>query len=145
MNLGKLVQLGTPRELYRQPADRFVAEFVGLSNIVPAEIVEADASGAVVRVLGQTLRSRRPPRQAGAATTLVLRPEAMRVDKAGATGVPGQVRTISFVGPLVRYTVAVDTNTLLTVDLHNPGPDQFFAEGTDVSVQLPAEVPALLT
>jgi hypothetical protein len=45
----------------------------------------------------------------------------------------------------VRYTVAVDTNTLLTVDLHNPGPDQFFAEGTDVSVQLPAEVPALLT
>ncbi len=145
LNQGRLVQLGTPRELYRRPADRFVAEFVGLSNIVPAEIVEAGANGTVVRVFGQTLRSRRPPREAGSATMLVLRPEAMRVDKAGGHGVPGRVQTMSFVGPLVRYTVAVDDSTLLTVDLHNPGPDQFFDEGTPVTVQLPAEVPALLT
>jgi hypothetical protein len=112
---------------------------------VPAEIVEANEGGAVVRVFGQTLRSRRPPRQSGPAATLVLRPEAMRVDKAGGSGVPGRVQTMSFVGPLVRYTVALGDSTLLTVDLHNPGPDQFFAEGTPVTVQLPAEVPALLT
>jgi iron(III) transport system ATP-binding protein len=143
MNKGRLAQLGAPRELYRQPADRFVAEFVGLSNIVPAEVVEATEAGAVVRVFGQTVRSRRPPRQANGAS-LVLRPEALRVDKAGAAGVPGHVQTLAFVGPLVRYTIAVHDGTVLTVDLHNPGPDQFFAEGTPVSVQLPAEVPALL-
>jgi iron(III) transport system ATP-binding protein len=143
MNQGHLAQIGTPRELYRQPADRFVAEFVGLSNVVPAEILGSDAGGTLVRVFGQTLRSRRPPRQAGAATSLVLRPEAMQV-QSGGDGVPGHVLTLAFVGPLVRYTVAVADGTVLTVDLHNPGPEQFFAEGTPVSVQLPAEVPALL-
>jgi iron(III) transport system ATP-binding protein len=145
MNNGHLVQIGTPRELYRQPADRFVAEFVGLSNIVPAEVVETTSNGTAVRVFGQMVRSRRPPRRPGNEASLVLRPEAMRVDKAGASGVPGSVRTLAFVGPLVRYTVALQDGTLLTVDLHNPGPDQFFAEGTPVSVQLPAEVPALLS
>jgi hypothetical protein len=51
---------------------------------------------------------------------------------------------MAFTGPLVRYTIRTNDGTLLTVDLHNPGPDQFFAEGTPVSLKLPAEVPALL-
>jgi ABC-type Fe3+/spermidine/putrescine transport system ATPase subunit len=143
MNRGRLAQLGTPRELYRQPADRFVAEFVGLSNVVPARILTSDAAGTIVEVLGQKLRSRRPPRQAGPETTLVLRPEAMKLQPGG-DGVPGHVLSLAFVGPLVRYTVSVPDGLVLTVDLHNPGPEQFFAEGTPVTVQLPAEVPALL-
>ncbi len=144
MNKGRLAQIGAPRELYRQPADRFVAEFVGLSNIVSAEVLEVTNASATVRVFGQVLRSRRPPRQPAATASLVLRPEALGVDNAGAAGVPGHIQTLAFVGPLVRYTVALQDGTILTVDLHNPGPDQFFAEGTPVSVQLPGEVPALL-
>jgi iron(III) transport system ATP-binding protein len=124
--------------------EAFVAEFVGLSNVVPAEIVGPDAGGTLVRVFGQLLRSRRPPRHPGPEATLVLRPEAMQVAKAGGSGVPGHVLTLAFVGPLVRYTVALEDGTVLTVDLHNPGPEQFFAEGTPVTVQLPEEVPALL-
>jgi iron(III) transport system ATP-binding protein len=144
MNAGKIAQIGAPRELYRQPTDRFVAEFVGLSNIVAAELVEHSAGGALVRVFGQTIRSRRPPRNPGSTVSLVLRPEALRIEKTGGAGVPARVLTQAFVGPLVRYTVAVNTSTVLTVDLHNPGPDEFFAEGTPVTLQLPSEVPALL-
>ena len=144
MNQGKLVQLGEPRELYRQPADRFVAEFVGVSNIVPAEVVESNASGVTVRVLGQTVRSRRPPRNPESQVSIVLRPEALRIDKASEMGVPARVITMAFTGPIARYTVAVDTGTVLTVDLPNPSPEQFFAEGTPVALLLPAEVPALL-
>ncbi len=144
MNRGKLVQAGTPRELYRQPADRFVAEFVGLSNIVSAELVESSANGATVRVFGRTIRSRRPPRDPGRPVSLVLRPEALRVDQPGDQGVPARVLTLAFLGPLARYTITVSDGTLLIVDLHNPGPDQFFAEGTPISLHLPAEVPSLL-
>jgi len=145
MNRGRLVQVGAPRELYRRPADRFVAEFVGLSNVVAAELVAADANGATVRVFGQTLRSRRPPREAGQPIALVLRPEALRIDRAeSGDGVSARVLTQAFVGPLVRYTVAVADGAVLTVDLHNPAPDQFFDEGTPVRLRLPAEVPALL-
>ena len=144
MNQGKLVQLGEPRELYRQPADRFVAEFVGVSNIVPAEVVESNANGATVQVLGQIIRSRRPPRNPESQVSIVLRPEALRIDKAGEAGVPARVITMAFTGPIARYTVSVDSGTVLTVDLPNPSPDQFFAEGTPVTLLLPAEVPALL-
>jgi iron(III) transport system ATP-binding protein len=144
MNQGKLIQVGTPRELYRQPADRFVAEFVGLSNIVSAELVESSVNGAVVRVFGRTIRSRRPPRDPDKPISLVLRPEALKVEPEADSGVPVRVLTLAFLGPLARYTVAVSDGTVLTVDLHNPGPDQFFAEGTSVSLRLPAEVPALL-
>ena len=91
MNAGKIAQIGAPRELYRQPTDRFVAEFVGLSNIVAAELVEHSAGGARVRVFGQTIRSRRPPRNPGSTVSLVLRPEALRIEKTGGAGVPARV------------------------------------------------------
>ncbi|MDT8305591.1 MAG: ABC transporter ATP-binding protein [Anaerolineae bacterium] len=146
MNRGKLIQLGTPRELYRQPADRFVAEFVGLSNIVPVEIVSSGAEEAVIRVFGQTLRSRRPRQHSDNTTALVLRPEALRIRPEGATGTPARVVSMTYVGPIARYVIAVagDGEQLLTVDLYNPRPDEFFPEGTMVSLQLPDEVPALL-
>ena len=124
--------------------DRFVAEFVGLSNIVPVEVVESSTDGAAVRVFGQTLRSRRPPRNLNNGVSVVLRPEALRINKAGGQGVPGRVLALAFTGPIARYTVAVNDSTELTVDLHNPDPDEFFAEGTASSLQLPTEVPALL-
>ena len=146
MNKGKLIQLGTPRELYRQPADRFVAEFVGLSNVVPAELVESHQDGAVVRVLGQTIRSRRPPKNSQGPVSVVLRPEALAISSHGDHGVPARVINLAYVGPIARYRVQVERHdTELTVDLSNPGPDQFYEEGSQVRIQLPAEVPSLLT
>jgi iron(III) transport system ATP-binding protein len=144
MNKGKLVQLGTPRELYRSPADRFVAEFVGLSNIVPVELVETNSHGATVRVFGKTIRSRRPPKNQSGPVSVVLRPEALEIGKPDPAGVEAYVLTLAFTGPLVRYTIRTNDSTVLIVDLHNPGPDQFFPEGTLVSLKLPEEVPALL-
>jgi iron(III) transport system ATP-binding protein len=146
MNMGKLIQLGTPRELYRRPVDRFVAEFVGLSNIVPVELLSVGPDEATVRVFGKTMRSRRPPLHSTNSTALVLRPEALRILPEGAGGTPARVVTMTYVGPIARYIVAVaaDEEQLLTVDLYNPGPEEFFAEGTAVSLQLPEEVPALL-
>ncbi len=144
MNQGRLVQLGAPRELYREPADRFVAEFVGLSNIVPAQVVEANAHGATVKVLGTTLRSRRAPRATSGTVALVLRPEALTLAVAGAQGVAGRVVSLAFTGPVARYRVVVEDGTVLTVDLPNPDPDQFYEDGTPVVIQLPEEVPSLL-
>jgi len=144
MNRGKLIQLGTPRELYRRPADRFVAEFVGLSNIVPVEIVESNGGGATVRVFGQTISSRQPRREGSHKASIVLRPEALGISQDSSQGVPARVVHLVYIGPLARYIVAVEDGTQLTVDLPNPGPDQFFPEGTSVRLHLPNEVPSLL-
>jgi iron(III) transport system ATP-binding protein len=144
MNKGKLIQLGSPLDLYREPTDRFVAEFVGLSNIFPVEVVESNTSGATVRFLGEMIRCRRPLDNPRSDASIVLRPEALQIEKADGRGVPARVRTIAFTGPIVRYTVATEGEIVLTIDLPNPGPDQFFEEGTQVTLQLPDEIPALL-
>jgi iron(III) transport system ATP-binding protein len=141
---GRLIQVGSPRDLYYCPADRFVAEFVGLSNIVPAELVQAGPAGAAIRVSGQVLQSRQPPRDPRVGLAVVLRPEALRLAADGETGVPGRIVSTVFVGPLVRYTVAVNDGTQLVVDHHNPAPHAFHADGTAVMVKLPGEVPSVL-
>jgi iron(III) transport system ATP-binding protein len=145
MNQGKLVQLGQPLELYHEPANRFVAEFVGLSNIVPVEVLEASQQGATVSLFGQTLRSRRPPDNTDDGVSVVLRPEALGVCEHNDSDVSARVVTMSFLGPLIRYVIGVDHGPELTVDVHNPGSDDFHAEGSPVSLQLPDEVQALLS
>ncbi|MGH2628824.1 MAG: ABC transporter ATP-binding protein [Anaerolineales bacterium] len=146
MNKGKLIQLGTPRELYRQPADRFVAEFVGLSNVVPVELVEAGQNGAVVKVFGHTVRSRRPPKDRDGKLALVLRPEALHISRDEPAGVAARVRSLAYIGPIARYRVVIDGDgTELIVDHSNPGPDEFYSEGTAVRIRLPADVPSLLS
>jgi ABC-type Fe3+/spermidine/putrescine transport system ATPase subunit len=145
MHEGKLVQLGQPLELYHEPADRFVAEFVGLSNIVPVLVLEANDNGATVGLFGKTLRSRRPPANVDNGVSVVLRPEALSIGEHDDNGVSARVVTQSFLGPLIRYTIGVDHGPELIVDVHNPGPDDFHAEGSAVSLQLPDHVQALLS
>jgi ABC-type Fe3+/spermidine/putrescine transport system ATPase subunit len=106
--------------------------------------VETTANGTTVRFLEETILSRRPLNNPGADVSIVLRPEALDIDKAGGRGVSAHVRTLAFTGPIVRYTVATEGDMILIIDLPNPGPDQFFEEGTPVTVKLPEEVPALL-
>jgi ABC-type Fe3+/spermidine/putrescine transport system ATPase subunit len=144
MNQGRLIQLGTPRELYRRPADAFVAQFVGLSNIVPVELISADTNGATVQVFGQTIHSRRPPQQSGQSVSAVLRPEAMKLSSSNESGVIVSVIDQSYIGPMIRYRVMTPDETVVTVDVHNPGPEEFFEAGTAVSLHLPREIPALL-
>jgi len=146
MNQGKMTQLGSPLDLYRRPADRFVAEFVGLSNVLPAKLVGSNDKGADIRVLGQMIHSRQPPEDPSAPISVVLRPEAIGITAGGKGGLPARVRTLAYVGPLLRYTVAIDGDgTELTVDLSNPASDEFYEEGSAVSIDLPKEVPALLS
>ncbi len=146
MNQGKLTQLGSPIDLYRRPVDRFVAEFVGLSNVVSAELVQSNAEGADIRVLGQVIHSQQPPENPEAAISVVLRPEAIRITGRSKEGIPARVRTLAYVGPLLRYTVAIEGDgTELMVDLSNPAAEEFYEEGAEVSIELPKEVTALLS
>jgi iron(III) transport system ATP-binding protein len=146
MNQGRLTQLGSPIDLYKRPADRFVAEFVGLSNVVSAELVESNAEGAVVEVLGHEIHSELPPADPNGPVSVVIRPEAIGITSGSEGAIPARVRSIAYVGPLLRYTVEVEGDgTEIMVDLSNPGLDEFYEEGSAVSIVLPKEVPALLS
>jgi len=131
MREGRIEQIGTPEELYVTPATPFVAEFVGLSNQVPGDLV-----GGRVRVAGvevDQLGERLPD---GPVTALV-RPEDIAF---AAGGVPAVVVASSFLGSLRRTQVRLDDGLLLAVqhdvsDRHQTGDPVFVKlKGSAVSV-----------
>ncbi len=96
MSNGRLEQLAPPRELYLNPANAFVAGFIGTVNRVEA-IGQPDGRW---RVLGRTLDGTHAG-HAGAVEVAAVRPEQVAVDDDG----PAAVRSVSFLGPITRIIV----------------------------------------
>ena len=108
MNHGVIEQIGTPAEVYRDPATPFVADFVGKTNLLPAE--RADATGIVVG--GQRFQCEMDAGLAGSARLRAFfRPEDVRVRGVnGATpnSAAATVEKVEFLGAYSRLTVRVD-------------------------------------
>lgn len=103
MNKGRLVEQGTPSELYDRPSSRFVAEFFGRTNLMSLDRKASDPEkGFVVTSGGVRLNSRdaaRLPQMEGE-TSIALRPEAIRIVDAGDTGaIEAKVLTCAHLGP----------------------------------------------
>ncbi len=101
MNDGRVEQVGSPSDLYLRPRTRFVANFVGLSNLLPTDWVRES--------MPALLATR--PDGASERFEACLRPESLRI-AADARG-PGRVREITFMGNLTRVRVAWQGRELL--------------------------------
>jgi spermidine/putrescine ABC transporter ATP-binding subunit len=80
MSNGQIEQIGPPREVYERPANAFVADFIGNSNLLDAVVVSIDAAGTTIRTdQGLTLRAAPPSRQPGERVVAMVRPEHVRL------------------------------------------------------------------
>lgn len=96
MRAGKIEQIGTPREIYRQPKNRFVAEFIGETNLFPVTVDRVEGGEALARTAeGVELRLPALGRKAGEQVTAILRPADFAL---GATGIPGRVSRAVYLG-----------------------------------------------
>jgi putative spermidine/putrescine transport system ATP-binding protein len=112
MRRGAIAQVGTPRDIYFAPQDRFVAEFIGAANIVEADCVD----GALALPGGKL------PLANGAAAGPVIamiRPESIAVTAPDGAALAGQVDAVSFVGDRQRLTVSGATARPIIVDAPN--------------------------
>lgn len=109
MAAGRLVQLGTPRQVYQEPASRAVAEFVGRVNLLGCEVTGPGR----VRIGAREFAAVTPDGRAGAAVA-VVRPHCIALSGPAAVGpegenrVPGTIVRTTFVGDLVLYDVDVE-------------------------------------
>lgn len=109
-----IAQEGTPRELYEQPADLFVADFIGDSNIVDAEVLAVSDDRAEVRLGGATLQL--PARGIGkGAAKLAVRPEAVQIATDG-SGLPATVARAAYLGGHMEYSLQSAAGTFFVVD-----------------------------
>jgi spermidine/putrescine ABC transporter ATP-binding subunit len=117
MNHGRLVQVGTPTELYNTPASYFVADFVGDSNFLAGTVAEAGPGEAIVETAGKLRLPARAaaPLAPGARVRVSLRPEKIALQPgAHPGGLPGIIDEAVYMGEVIRYAVRVsDQETLL--------------------------------
>lgn len=128
MDAGRIAQIGTPREIYFQPANRHVADFIGIMNRLDGE----RQGGAFVCAGGRVV----VPAGGGAADALFFRPEdAVLADPAQAA-LKGVVESAVFLGFRTRVRVAGVSNAPLFIDV--PGRQQF-APGHAVGIEIAAD------
>lgn len=123
MRDGRVVQSGTPRELYEEPASSFVADFLGTSNFVHGVVQEIDENGQGVFVTDGGLRChvRAGSIRVGERARLMLRPERVMLDdtQAAEQRLKGYVAEVAYTGELVRYRVALSDVDMIEVTLQN--------------------------
>ncbi len=144
MNAGRVEQLGAPADLYENPATTFVANFLGTSNLIEAEVVSAATDEILVRAGGDTLGvpAERCPVPAAAGTRLLVgvRPEKAALTHAdetdripdGRNRVTGVVTEASFLGVSTQYLVNSPAGLGLAVYAQNVDRDPRLAPGAEV-------------
>lgn len=146
MRNGRIEQLGTPEELYERPATDFVAGFLGVSNLLDAEVAGRGDPFADVRLAdGTILRAPSSALNGETRVRLGVRPEKLRVlavDEGGAQGFDGQSNAIegtvldaSYIGVSTQYLVETPDGHKLTVyaqNLETGGASEVLADGQRV-------------
>jgi len=124
MNRGRIAQLGSAEELYERPASRFVAKFIGESNLLEGRVEYADGGALFVHDGGVRLRVPPGPQgfRPGEPCTLMVRPEKITLGSAGGDatdGFTGTVETAVYVGEFTRYRVRVAPDVVIAVKAPN--------------------------
>jgi len=135
---GRIQQVGTPVEIYHRPANRFVADFVGLANFIDAEVVGPQTVRAV-GITMQTADAASGPNGASRRRVIVLRPEALHLHRERTPGpnvLPGHITTSSFLGTLARYWVDAGGTTWV-VDV--PAPGETVLLSGDIFLEIPRD------
>jgi len=128
MDAGRVAQVGTPEDLYRRPASRFVAEFLGETNFLEGVVIGGGADGTIsVRTGAGDLVAavHGPPPASGQPIVCSIRPEALRLanGRAGAGNrIEGQIRGTTYLGEVAQHTVELrDRSTLKVFELNPSG------------------------
>ena len=137
MNAGRIVQIGTPREVYEDPADTYVADFLGAANLMEVEVVSAGA----LRIGDFALTSHRCEAAAGTAHA-VIRPERVRIEEHGSAGenrVPAMVERVVFLGSATEVLLRLAPGIQVQALMQNDGSRPDLAQGTPVHCYLPPD------
>jgi ABC-type Fe3+/spermidine/putrescine transport system ATPase subunit len=129
LHRGRLDQVGRPEALYREPATRFVATFVGRARVLPAVATEHGARLEGTAVEWPAIAA--DGVTAGAPVDLVVRPESVRLVAAGASTLSGEVVERRYLGSTTLFVVRLDRGALIEV----LGPLETAREGERVGVE----------
>jgi spermidine/putrescine transport system ATP-binding protein len=142
MSNGHIEQIGPPQEVYEEPSTAYVADFLGVSNLMDAISYGAGADGCKVKLGEFDLVAGEGEPDAHGEVRLSIRPERVNLGEAGTSGenrIPGMVERIVYVGSTMQVIVNIAPGDKLQALVPNEGEILPFQQGTAVSVHLPRE------
>jgi spermidine/putrescine transport system ATP-binding protein len=143
MNAGHVEQVGAPRDVYEDPETLFVADFLGVSNLMEANIVNAGPNACRVAVDGYELETRGTDLAVRGAAKIVIRPERVELEEHGSppgpNRIPGMVERLVYVGSAVQVIVHSATGETLQALVQNTGKGIPFDQGSPVQLHLPPD------
>jgi ABC-type Fe3+/spermidine/putrescine transport system ATPase subunit len=137
---GRIEQIGAPEELYRSPANAFVAQFIGKVNFLAGTLMGLSSGIASLRLEDGTIvcASVREPLPIGVPARISVRPERLRLAHGSAhAGIAGTVQRRRFLGNVLHYFVRAPWGQVLLVEQAAGG--ELFAPGAQVTLQWAAE------
>ena len=133
MHNGIIEQLGNPIEIYAKPTNRFVADFIGISNFIQAENGKDG-----LRILGRNYSGLTCHAPLDKALTISIRPEHARIgrtDKENA--LPGKISIGTFLGDYISYEIKLDDGPMIFVNEYAEHMKELYQAGDSVYVELP--------
>jgi spermidine/putrescine transport system ATP-binding protein len=143
MNGGQVEQIGAPQDVYEDPETLFVADFLGVSNLMDATAFGAHDGRCRVRADTFELAAGSGVIDVTGPAKIVIRPERVeleaRQEVSGPNRLPGMVERLVYVGSAVQVIVRVATGEALQVLVPNTGKVLPYEQGAPVQVHLPVE------
>jgi spermidine/putrescine ABC transporter ATP-binding subunit len=141
-NQGRVFQVGAPRDLYQRPDNRFVADFIGVNNLIDGTVRAVEASGAraLVDTPAGALRAQTSGGlQAGETCVLCVRPENVELGVLGATenAVRGKIAFAAYLGSTLRYDVELGNGITVKADDRDPWHHEMRALGGEIELTFP--------
>jgi iron(III) transport system ATP-binding protein len=131
MNFGEIQQVGRPWEIYTDPANRFVAEFIGTTNFFEGDRVSENEGWAMVSVKGVEFAVPKGEGSRGSRVSFAIRPEAFRIREAteapeltGLFPLKGRISSVEYLGTLTKYDVELAEGIILKVNSYDIEPDK---------------------
>jgi ABC-type Fe3+/spermidine/putrescine transport system ATPase subunit len=151
MRDGQIVQIGGPHEVYEEPADTYVADFLGVSNLMEVDIVSRGPGSCCSVKLGESvLQVDHGGDSAPDRSHAVIRPERVRVEEFGTDGpnrIPAMVERLVYLGSSTQVFLRLAPGTELQALLQNDGDQGQLAQlsqGTPVHAYLASDAMRVL-
>ena len=142
MENGMILQVGSPREIYDHPAERFVADFIGDSNFLTVELTSIKSSSAKLRLpSGKAMTASLPDGEFSAGpATIVIRPEHAQLTTAKSkAAMSGTLQNIVYIGTDTQYHLKLPGGTAFVVRSQNRRDAQEnYAIGDELGIEVSA-------
>jgi spermidine/putrescine transport system ATP-binding protein len=148
MSDGRVEQVGPPSEVYEEPSTTFVADFLGVSNLMSAT-AHGDSDGRCRVTVGDfELHAARGETHTTGDTRIVIRPERVHLEpheSSGENRVPGIVERVVYLGNSNQIIIILANGDRIQALVQNTGEELTYKQGDPVRAYLPAEALRVLT